>query len=706
MPAPMPPIQASTPTGYAADYHRTPITLPPQIQQRIDRLRILLVGLVLLTGFTVLAGYAFDVPRLITLTPTLQGMSPLTALGIILISVTLVVPVQRRYALWPCILMTSAIAISTMTSQWLLRHDVMSERVVTWFFSTSVTGQTSFATGLCLGLLAMAQAARLAGSLRVSDLLSSIALATSGIAVLGYAYEVEELYKIFFFNTIALHTACALNLLALATLIRNCPGGYASILFTDQSAGRVTRIQTLLACSIPVIGLLLSQATHVSQMGAEAALAIAISITFLPLVVLIIRNGRALSRLDEARRKGSEDEARIKASLEAELADKLVELEEQTRQRKEAQDVINRTQRLEAVGQLTGGIAHDFNNLLMAIAGNLELLQRTVPADTKSHAYASRALTATQKGTRLTGQLLAFSRTQKLTLEELSLAPVMQSVKNLIANALGLNIDVSITPPDDSLWVRSDSHQLELAILNLALNAKDAMPEGGSLTIQCRAVGPSAGRAAMVAISVTDTGSGMSPEIAAKATEPFFTTKEHGQGTGLGLAQVYGFCLQCNGDLVIHSTLGIGTRVEILLPQVEAREPDITDDGVVKVRRREETNRQILVVDDDESVRSVFVDALRLDGFDVIEATDGFSALRILNEIRPAAAVIDFLMPGLNGADLARKARLRQPDLPIVFISGYSDTLALDSISDAVVLRKPIDLQALSAVVTDMTRSA
>ena len=200
----------------------------------------------------------------------------------------------------------------------------------------------------------------------------------------------------------------------------------------------------------------------------------------------------------------------------------------------------------------------------------------------------------------------------------------------------------------------------------------------------------------MVTITLTDTGMGMTPEILAKAGEPFFTTKEHGKGTGLGLAQVYGLCRQCGGDLRISSVPGIGTTVEIQLPGAAPKNApgDRTySKGAAAISPASYT--RILLVDDDENVRPVLAESLRLAGYQVDEAANGASGLELIKSQRYAAAVIDFLMPGMNGAQMAREARQIQPGLPIVFVSGYSDTLALDAIYDAIIIRKPFELEKL-----------
>jgi CheY-like chemotaxis protein len=282
---------------------------------------------------------------------------------------------------------------------------------------------------------------------------------------------------------------------------------------------------------------------------------------------------------------------------------------------------------------------------------------------------------------------------------------VMTGARELIGNALGPSIHVSTDLRSGDAWALGDPDQLELAILNLAVNARDAMPQGGTLRIETELLttrlGTEAASTGCVAIRVIDDGCGMPPEVASRAIEPFFTTKERGKGTGLGLAQVYGFVRQCRGDLHIASQPGAGTTVEILLRRtapaaapeaaVLPREPPAP--GAMPERR------PLLVIDDDEGVRAVIVDAMDAAGYDVVQAHDGPSGLRQLEHMTPVAAVIDFLMPGMNGAEVARRAQARQPGLPIVFVSGYSDTVALDGIAGAVVLRKPFDVEGLQRAV-------
>ncbi len=361
-----------------------------------------------------------------------------------------------------------------------------------------------------------------------------------------------------------------------------------------------------------------------------------------------------------------------------------------------AQDALRQSQKMEAVGQLTGGIAHDFNNLLMAISGNLHLLIRKLPEDHAARRFAENAAAATEKGSKLTNQLLAFSRTQKLNIRTVQLDPVLRNAKDLVGNAMGPAISVQFALDAGECWAATDPDQLELSILNLALNARDAMPEGGVLRVESFSDASD-----YLTIRVHDTGVGMTPEVASHAVEPFFTTKPRGKGTGLGLAQVFGFANQCGGDLKIISAVGAGATIQMRLPRVSApgvMESRPTAPEPAKPGRG--NGQVVLVIDDDDSVRSVLVETLSSAGFEVLEANGGEEGLKHIQTVTPSAAIIDFIMPGMNGDEVARRLKRTLPDLPIIFVSGYFDTLALDGISGAVILRKPFNIEGLNNAVS------
>jgi PAS domain S-box-containing protein len=351
-----------------------------------------------------------------------------------------------------------------------------------------------------------------------------------------------------------------------------------------------------------------------------------------------------------------------------------------------AQEALRQAQKMEAVGQLTGGIAHDFNNLLTVVTGNIDMASRALEAAGISDARSRRALDNAMKGAErasaLTQRLLAFSRRQPLAPKPIDVDKLVLGMSDLLHRALGeiVKLEVVTTP---GLWrVEADPNQLESAVLNLAVNARDAMPTGGDLVIETANArldeGYTAAHAEVapgqyVVISVTDTGQGMSRETVARVFEPFFTTKEVGKGTGLGLSMVYGFVKQSGGHVKIYSELDRGTSVKIYLPRLMA-EPAVEDEAHLaqglEVSRQRET---ILVTEDDDDVRAYTVDCLRELGYRVLEAHDGPSALRLLERQGAPLDLLftDVVMPGMSGRELADAARERQPKLKVLYTSGY-----------------------------------
>jgi PAS domain S-box-containing protein len=370
---------------------------------------------------------------------------------------------------------------------------------------------------------------------------------------------------------------------------------------------------------------------------------------------------------------------------------------------KAAQEQLRQSQKMEALGQLTGGIAHDFNNLLTVVVGSLDIISKRA-RDPKLKQYADNALAAAERGARLTGQLLAFSRVQRLEVRPTHVAPLIHNMRPLLRNVLGPGINKQFDLDEASMPVMADPTQLEVAILNLAINARDAMPDGGVLTFSTRPVAV-AGDAELedgdyIALTITDTGAGMPAEVVERAFEPFFTTKEVGKGTGLGLSMVYGMARQSGGTARIESTPGEGTSVSLLFRkaadagvQAEANEeaaaPDTADEP-----------RSILVIDDDPDVRDFIAAALEEQGYDVIHAADGRDGVRRFERVRPDLVIVDFIMPGMSGADVARKIRAKVADQPILFVSGYSETEAVKRTApDAPLLTKPFRADALHKAV-------
>ena len=346
-------------------------------------------------------------------------------------------------------------------------------------------------------------------------------------------------------------------------------------------------------------------------------------------------------------------------------------------QRFRSEEQLAHAQRLEVVGQLTGGIAHDFNNLLTVISGNLQLLELEAPADPAMRDTIESAARAVERGTTLTRKLLAFSRRQRLLPRALHPARLLADLAGMLGRTLGERISVSAACPHDVPAVYADPGELEAALINLALNARDAMPDGGRLKITAAARrvdddGDTQGLApgTYVAFSVVDTGTGMPPHVLAHALEPFFTTKEAGKGSGLGLSMVYGFARQSGGHVQIHSQPGQGTRIELCLPIAPAAAGGAEEAGRPAVRHGHEC---VLVVEDEAEVRRIAVAFLHSLGYATCEAADAEGALALL----ATRTGIDLLFSdivlgdGMTGFELAAEAREHRPGLPVLFASGY-----------------------------------
>ena len=383
-----------------------------------------------------------------------------------------------------------------------------------------------------------------------------------------------------------------------------------------------------------------------------------------------------------------------------------------------AEEALRQSQKLDAIGHLTGGVAHDFNNLLTIIIGNLEAAQRqleswTDGAQIKLSRRLENAMHGAQRAATLTKRLLAFSRQQPLSPALLDVNRVLNGLSDFLRRALGEDVSLEIVGGGGVWPVEADAAELDAAILNLAVNARSAMPEGGKLTIEasnsylddsyCRQ-NANVQPGQYVQIAVTDTGSGMPKDVIERAFEPFFTTKESGQGTGLGLSQVYGFVKQSGGHVKIYSEAGEGTTIKIYLPRFFGRASAAEEKAAAP--RRGRSGESVLVVEDDSDVRGYVVETLASLGYKVFEAGEAESALRLLDE-NPSVHLLltDVVMPGMNGRKLAEEARLRRPDLKILYMTGYSRNAImhqgrLDIGVD--LLQKPISSEQLASAVRRM----
>jgi signal transduction histidine kinase/ActR/RegA family two-component response regulator len=395
------------------------------------------------------------------------------------------------------------------------------------------------------------------------------------------------------------------------------------------------------------------------------------------------------------RLKAREEELRrLNETLEARVAERTHELADATERLAQARKV-------EAMGRLTGGVAHDFNNLLTAVIGSLDLLKKRV-TDERQAKFVAVAREAADRGARLTAQLLAFGRRQRLTPEPVDVNAVIEGTASLLHSALGAAVGVGTRLKADPAWAMADRTQLELVVMNLAINARDAMPEGGEVMIETdrrRVAKPSPqmeapGPGEYVVVAVIDAGTGMTPEVLAQIWEPFFTTKPAGAGSGLGLSQVLGVVKQLGGGLEVDTAPGRGTTVRVFLPVAAPAEaaPVAAPSEAVDL-----TGVKVLLVDDDADVRRVTGDLLRELGCQPDEVADGRAALaRLGSGSVPDVVVMDYAMPGMTGVECARRIAETRPDLPVLLISGFIDTNGLERTWTGPVLAKPFDRDTLA----------
>jgi signal transduction histidine kinase/CheY-like chemotaxis protein len=397
----------------------------------------------------------------------------------------------------------------------------------------------------------------------------------------------------------------------------------------------------------------------------------------------------------------------------SELARVNEDLRREAQEREKAEEALLQAKKMEALGQLTGGIAHDFNNLLQAMQGGFDLIRRAPDDGKRVVRLAEVGLQASERGRKLTSQLLAFSRASQLQLQPLIVAEVVEGMSSLLSSTVGPLVEVRFELESSHVPVLADPTQLEMAVLNVAVNARDAMPEGGVLTVSLteRTVSddPELEDDVYLELSIADTGAGMDAEVRARAFEPFFTTKGVGDGTGLGLAQVYAMARQSGGTARIASEPGQGTKVSLMLrrarEQVAARGPE--PESVQRVPQTA-TPKTVLVVDDDTEVRTLLGELLAALGHRVVEAPDGPAALALLSKSSPDVMLVDFAMPGMNGAELAAAARAKWPGLPIVFASGYADIAQVETAvgCETPIIRKPFSLEALNGAIESAGRTA
>ncbi|UZF95607.1 response regulator [Bosea sp. NBC_00550] len=428
----------------------------------------------------------------------------------------------------------------------------------------------------------------------------------------------------------------------------------------------------------------------------------------------LYRTNRQLERLNtELERRVAERTAQLEASsAELQSLNEQLEsrIEERTREREEALAQLFEAQKLDTIGQLTGGVAHDFNNLLMAALGSLHLLQKRLPHEERIDKLFNNAIQALDRGAALTQRLLAFARRQELKPQAIDIPAIVVGTGDLLQRAIGPGIEFVRELPKALPLVLVDANQLELALLNLVVNARDAMPNGGKLTITAEASVVSSDNpqtelapGPYVCIRVSDTGSGMDELTLQKAADPFFTTKGPGKGTGLGLSMIKGLAAQSGGMLALSSRVGMGTSATLWLPVASEAETSASlakAEEAARPLEQPSASRVILLVDDDPLVSMGTAAMLEDLGHTVVEVNSGAKALdALLENERIDLVITDHSMPGMTGAELARRIRASRPELPIILASGYAEIPDNEGLEDLLRLGKPFAQSQLTSAI-------
>ena len=409
---------------------------------------------------------------------------------------------------------------------------------------------------------------------------------------------------------------------------------------------------------------------------------------------------------------------RAAALLEARVEERTEALEAAEQARAQIAAALAQSQKMEAVGQLTGGLAHDFNNMLTGIVGSLELMETRIARGQTGQLghYVALAQTGARRAAALTHRLLAFSRRQTLDPKPIGVNRLVNGMLDLIRSTIGPEITIAPTLTEGPCFTLCDPHQLENALLNLCINARDAMPGGGQLAIETGSTTLTPTAAARlhearpgdyVTLAITDTGCGMPPDIIARAFDPFFTTKPLGEGTGLGLSMVYGFVQQSGGNVQITSEVGAGTTIRLYMPRHRGDEDTIADrQTAAPAPPRAATHETVLVVDDEPAIRMLVTEVLADLGYEPLVAPDAATGLQLIQTSpRISLLVTDVGMPGMNGRQLADAARIHRPDLKILFITGYAESaLAPDGVlaHGMQVISKPFAMETLATRVREM----
>ena len=532
------------------------------------------------------------------------------------------------------------------------------------------------------------------------------AFVVAAVGGLGYAYGLGTFHQGGPFSRMALVTALTLGTLSLGVLLSRPDRPWVTTALGGREAGTLTRHLLPAVVLAPLaLGWLQLHAVRRGFMEAETGTALLVIVLVLWLTAVTIRLARNVDRRTATERRLRDTLQGMNDVLERRVAERTGELAE-------AQDALIQAQKMEAIGQLTGGVAHDFNNLLTIIRSSVDFLRRPdLPAERRAR-YMDAVSDTVERAAKLTAQLLAFARRQALRPEVFDAGERLAGVATMLDSLTGARIKIVRELPDSPCFVRADVTQFETALVNLAVNARDAMAGEGTLTITltCNRSKPAIrGHAAasnhFVVVTVTDTGSGIAPDQIGRIFEPFFTTKEVGKGTGLGLSQVIGFAKQSGGDVDVASVVDRGTIFTLYLPQASGETGAVRVDSEPEGLSVEDGDRCILVVEDNVEVGRFCTQILRDLGYGTVLAQSAETALAEIEAVpfRFDAVFSDVVMPGMGGIELARRLRDLHPEMPVILTSGYSHVLAQDEAHKFELVSKPYSAEQVGKVLRAAT---
>ncbi|PIK72338.1 hybrid sensor histidine kinase/response regulator, partial [Methylobacterium frigidaeris] len=555
-----------------------------------------------------------------------------------------------------------------------------------------------------VGLLLQGAGKRWLRGLGILVTLGSLVIAAVG--GLGYAYGLDAFHEEGMFSRMALVTATTLSILAMGVLFSRPSRPWVVTVLGAGEAGTLTRHLLPAVVLAPLLlGWLELHAVRAGLIEAETGTALLVIVLTLWLAALVIRMARNIDRRAIAERRLRETLQGMNEALERRV-------EERTRELAEAQDALVQAQKMEAIGQLTGGVAHDFNNLLTIIRSSIEFLRRPNLPEERRTRYMDAVSDTVERAAKLTAQLLAFARRQALKPEKFDAGERLTGVATMLDSLTGARIRIVTEMPDIPCFVRADVSQFETALVNLVVNARDAMGGEGTLTIAlaCNRPKPAIrGHAPshdhFVVVSVTDTGIGIAPDQIGRIFEPFFTTKEVGKGTGLGLSQVIGFAKQSGGDVDVSSVVGRGTTFTLYLPQADAQADAASTETETEGAPIEDGDQCILVVEDNVEIGRFCTQILHDLGYGTVLAQTAEAALAEIEAVpfRFDAVFSDVVMPGMGGIELAKRLRELHPELPVVLTSGYSHVLASDDAHGFELVRKPYSAEQVGKVLRAAT---